>query len=126
MVVDIGGMTSVSRLRRRCQPKGTLVIVGGESGSTWSPGMGRQLKAAADLTVVSQRLKSILNKEHYSGLERLAKLAATGDVTPRWNGRTPLPRSRTRSADSKRERSAARSSQSALTSTRTARFRRAD
>ena len=81
-VVDIGGMTSVSRLRRALQPKGTLVIVGGESGSKWSPGMGRQLKAAAMSPIVSQRLTSILNKEHYSGLDRLAKLATTGDVTP--------------------------------------------
>ena len=83
VVVDIGGMTSVSRLRRALQPKGTLVIVGGESGSKWSPGMGRQLKAAAMSPIVSQRLTSILNKEHYSGLDRLAKLAATGDVAPR-------------------------------------------
>jgi len=81
-VVDIGGMTSVARLRRTLQPKGTLVIVGGESGTKWSPGMGRQLKAAAISPIVSQRLTSILNKEHYSGLDRLAKLAATGDVTP--------------------------------------------
>jgi len=42
VVVDIGGMTPVSRLRSAVQPKGTLVIL---SGSTWSPGMGRQLKA---------------------------------------------------------------------------------
>jgi NADPH:quinone reductase-like Zn-dependent oxidoreductase len=82
-VVDIGGMTSVSRLRRTLQPKGTLVIVGGESGSKWSPGMGRQLKAAVLSPIVSQQLTSILNKEHYSGLDRLAKLASTGQVTPR-------------------------------------------
>ena len=82
VIVDTGGMTSVSRLRKALQPKGTLVIVGGESGSTWSPGMGRQLKAAAMSPIVSQRLTSILNKEHYSGLDRLAKLAATGDVAP--------------------------------------------
>jgi NADPH:quinone reductase-like Zn-dependent oxidoreductase len=82
VVVDIGGMTSVSRLRRAVQPKGTLVIVGGESGRKWSPGLGRQLKVAAMSPIVSQRLTSILNKEHYSGLDRLAKLAATGDVTP--------------------------------------------
>ncbi|MDX6360501.1 MAG: hypothetical protein QOH37_3555 [Nocardioidaceae bacterium] len=82
VVVDTGGMTSVSRLRRALRPKGTLVIVGGEGGSTWSPGMGRQLKAAVMSPVVSQRLKSILNKEHYTGLDRLAKLAATGEVAP--------------------------------------------
>ena len=82
VIVDTGGMTSLSRLRKALQPKGTLVIVGGESGSTWSPGMGRQLKAAVMSPIVSQRLKSILNKEHYSGLDRLAKLAAAGDVAP--------------------------------------------
>jgi NADPH:quinone reductase-like Zn-dependent oxidoreductase len=82
VVVDTGGMTSVSRLRRALRPKGTLVIVGGEGGSTWSPGMGRQLKAAVMSPVVSQRLKSILNKEHYTGLDRLAKLAATGEIAP--------------------------------------------
>jgi NADPH:quinone reductase-like Zn-dependent oxidoreductase len=82
VVVDIGGMTPVSRLRRAIQPKGTLVIVGGESGGKWSPGMGRQLKAAAMSPIVSQQLTSILNKEHYSGLDRLAKLAASGAVAP--------------------------------------------
>lgn len=82
VVVDIGGMTSVSRLRRAVQSSGTLAIVGGESDSKWSPGLGRQLKAAAISPIVSQRLTSIMNKEHYSGLDRLAKLAATGDVTP--------------------------------------------
>jgi NADPH:quinone reductase-like Zn-dependent oxidoreductase len=89
-VVDLGGMTSVSRLRRTLQPKGTLVIVGGESGSTWSPGLGRQLTAAALSPIVSQRLTSILNKEHYSGLDRLAKLATTGNVTPRVERSYPL------------------------------------
>jgi NADPH:quinone reductase-like Zn-dependent oxidoreductase len=82
VVVDTGGMTSLSRLRRALQPNGTLVIVGGENGSRWSPGMGRQLKAAVMSPIVSQRLRSILNKEHYTGLDRLAKLATTGDVVP--------------------------------------------
>jgi NADPH:quinone reductase-like Zn-dependent oxidoreductase len=83
VIVDTGGMTSVSRLRAALEPKGTLVIVGGESGSTWSPGMGRQLKAVVMSPIVSQRLTSILAKEHYSGLDRLARLAAAGDVVPR-------------------------------------------
>jgi NADPH:quinone reductase-like Zn-dependent oxidoreductase len=90
VVVDTGGMTSVSRLRKILRPKGTLVIVGGESGGKWSPGMGRQLKAAAMSPVVSQRLTSILNKEHYTGLDRLAKLAGTGAVTPRIERSYPL------------------------------------
>jgi NADPH:quinone reductase-like Zn-dependent oxidoreductase len=35
-VIDIGGMTSVARLRGALRPRGTLVIVGGESGSRWT------------------------------------------------------------------------------------------
>lgn len=81
VILDIGGMSSVSRLRRALTPKGTLVIVGGESGSTWSPGMSRQLLAAVLSPFVGQRLTMAMNKEHYSGLERLAKLAADGQIT---------------------------------------------
>jgi len=90
VVVDIGGMTSVARLRQAVRPRGTLVIVGGEGGSTWSPGLGRQLKAAAVSPFVSQRLMSILNKEHYSGLDRLAELASKGEVTPSIERSYPL------------------------------------
>jgi NADPH:quinone reductase-like Zn-dependent oxidoreductase len=81
-VVDIGGMTSLSRLRRILQPRGTLVIVGGESGRRWSPGMGRQLRATVLSPIVSQRLTPTLDKEQHSGLDRVAKLADTGEVTP--------------------------------------------
>lgn len=81
VVLDIGGVSSVSRLRRALTPNGTLVILGGESGSTWSPGMGRQFHAALLSPFVGQRLTMAMNKEHYSGLERLAELAADGKVT---------------------------------------------
>jgi NADPH:quinone reductase-like Zn-dependent oxidoreductase len=89
-VIDTGGMTSVTHLRRALQPKGTLVIVGGEGDSKWSPGLGRQLKAAAISPFVSQRLTSILNKEHYSGLDRLAELALQGEVVPSIDRTYPL------------------------------------
>ena len=82
VVIDIGGMASVSRLRRVLAPQGTLVIVGGENGGRWNPGMGRQLAAAALSPFVGQRLVSILNKEHYEGLERLAALAVAGQLAP--------------------------------------------
>jgi NADPH:quinone reductase-like Zn-dependent oxidoreductase len=89
-VIDIGGMTSVARLRGALRPRGTLVIVGGESGSRWSPGLGRQLQAAATSPFVSQRLTSILNKEHYSGLDRLAELAVEGQLVPSIERTYPL------------------------------------
>ena len=82
VILAIGGTASVSHLRRALTPKGTLVIVGGESGSTWSPGMGRQLNAALLSPFVGQRLVSVMNKEHYSGLERLAELTTAGQLVP--------------------------------------------
>lgn len=81
IVLDIGGMSQVSHLRHALTPKGALVIVGGEGGSTWSPGMGRQVTAVALSPFVAERLTMVLNKEHYAGLERLAALAAAGKIT---------------------------------------------
>ena len=80
VVLDIGGMTPIARLRRALTRTGTLAIVGGESGATWSPGMGRQLHAMLLNPFVSQRLTMVLNKEHFSGLERLAAHAGNGTV----------------------------------------------
>jgi len=80
VVLDIGGLTPVSRLRHALTRNGTLVIVGGEGNSTWSPGMGRQMTAMALSPFVAQRLTMVVNKEHYAGLERLAELATAGKV----------------------------------------------
>lgn len=44
--------------------------------------MGRQLNAAVLSPFVAQRLVSVLNKEHYSGLQRLTELATAGQVAP--------------------------------------------
>jgi NADPH:quinone reductase-like Zn-dependent oxidoreductase len=81
VILDIGGMTSVGRLRRALTPTGTLAIVGGENGATWSPGLGRQLHAVLLDPFVSQRLRMVMNKEHHTGLERLAALAVDGSIT---------------------------------------------
>lgn len=82
VVIDIGGKSSISRLRRALTPKGTLVLVGGEDGGRWNPGMGRQLLALMLSPFVAQRLKMLVCKEHHTGLERLAELAAAGSITP--------------------------------------------
>ena len=80
VVLDIGGVTPIKRLRRALSATGTLAIVGGENGATWSPGMGRQLHATLLNPFVSQRLTMVMNKEHYSGLERLAAHVDDGSV----------------------------------------------
>ncbi len=80
VVLAIGGMTPVRRLRRALTRTGTLVIVGGEGGARWSPGLGRQVQATLLSPFVSQRLAMVMNKEHYSGLDRLAALSTTGEI----------------------------------------------
>ena len=45
LILDIGGNTRLSRLRKTLTPKGTLVIVGGESKGNWTGGFGRSLRA---------------------------------------------------------------------------------
>src|SRR4051812_688609 len=46
LVLDIGGNSSLTRLRRALTPRGTLVIVGGEDSGRWT-GLSRQLRALA-------------------------------------------------------------------------------
>jgi len=81
VIVDIGGSSRLSRLRRALTPKGTLVIVGGEGGGKLT-GMGRQLRAVALSPFVPQHLTMLLPKEHYVDLEKLTELIEAGTVTP--------------------------------------------
>jgi NADPH:quinone reductase-like Zn-dependent oxidoreductase len=82
LILDIGGNSTLSRLRRALAVTGTLVIVGGENGGRWTGGFGRQLRAVALSPFVRQRLVMKTPKEHYADLERLARLIEAGDLTP--------------------------------------------
>lgn len=80
LILDIGGNSRISRLRRALAPKGTLVLVGGEGGK-WT-GVGRQLRAVALSPFVSQRLAMFFNKESHENLDAVRDLIETGQVTP--------------------------------------------
>jgi NADPH:quinone reductase-like Zn-dependent oxidoreductase len=82
LILDLGGNSPLSRLRRALTPGGTLVIVGGEGGGRFTGGFGRQLRAVALSPFVRQRLAMKTPKEHHADLERLARLIAAGDLTP--------------------------------------------
>ena len=82
LILDIGGNSPLSRLRRALTASGTLVIVGGEDGGRWTGGFGRQLRAVALSPFVRQRLTMKTPKEHYADLERLAHLIEAGELTP--------------------------------------------
>lgn len=82
LIVDIGGLNPVTRLRRALEATGTLVIVGGEGGGSVTGGIGRQLRAKLLSPFVPQRLTFFLSAEHHSHMDRLARFIADGDVTP--------------------------------------------
>jgi NADPH:quinone reductase-like Zn-dependent oxidoreductase len=89
LILDIGGNSTLSRLRRALTPKGTLVIVGGEDRGRWI-GMDRQLRALALSPFVGQRLTMLGPKEHYTVLERLTELIEDGKVVPAVERTYPL------------------------------------
>lgn len=82
LILDIGGNSRLSRLRRALSPKGTLVIVGGEEGGALTGGFGRQIRALVVSMFVGQRLTMLAAKERYTDLEALTPLIESGQVTP--------------------------------------------
>jgi NADPH:quinone reductase-like Zn-dependent oxidoreductase len=82
LILDIGGNSSLTRLRRALTPKGTLVIVGGEGGGRWLGGTDRQLRAMMLSPLVGQKLGTFINKENHEDLIVLKELIESGKVTP--------------------------------------------
>jgi NADPH:quinone reductase-like Zn-dependent oxidoreductase len=90
LILDIGGNSRLSRLRRALTPTGTLVIVGGEEGGRLTGGFGRSLRAPVLSLFVRQRLTMLASKEHRSYLEALQPLIEAGRVTPAVDKTYPL------------------------------------
>jgi len=82
LILDIGGNSSLSRLRRALASRGTLVIVGGEGGGRWLGGTDRQLRAMMLSPFVSQKLVTFVNKENHEDLIVLGELIESGKITP--------------------------------------------
>lgn len=90
VIVDIGGNASLSRLRRALTPRGTLVIVGGETGGRWLAGMDRQIRAILLSPFISQKLGTFVASEGYQDMLVLAELVKAGKVTPAIDRAYPL------------------------------------
>jgi NADPH:quinone reductase-like Zn-dependent oxidoreductase len=90
LILDVGGNSRLSRLRRALTPTGTLVIVGGEEGGKLTGGFGRSLRAPLLSLFVGQRLTMLASKEHRSYLEALRPLIEAGRVTPAVDMTYPL------------------------------------
>ncbi|MGH8915390.1 MAG: NAD(P)-dependent alcohol dehydrogenase [Acidimicrobiia bacterium] len=82
LILDIGGNSRLSRLRRALNPTGTLVIVGGEEGGSLTGGFDRQIRALVLSMFVGQRLTMLASKERSTDLEVLSPLLESGQVTP--------------------------------------------
>ena len=82
LIIDIGGNSSVSRLRRALSPTGTLVMVGGEGGGRWLGGLDRQLRAVLLSPFVGQKLTLQVPSENYEDMLALTELIDAGKVTP--------------------------------------------
>jgi NADPH:quinone reductase-like Zn-dependent oxidoreductase len=82
LVIDIGGNSTIRRLRRALARRGTLVIVGGEDGGRVTGGFGRQLRAIALSPFLRQRLTMLASKERASDLAPLTELVETGRLAP--------------------------------------------
>ncbi|MEU2391103.1 NAD(P)-dependent alcohol dehydrogenase [Streptomyces sp. NPDC007369] len=81
VILDIGGSSTLSRLRRALAPRGTLVIAGGEDAGVWI-GLGRQFRAVVLSPFVRQRLTMFVAKTRRADLEALNELVASGRLTP--------------------------------------------
>jgi len=80
LILDIGGNSRLSRLRRALTPRGTLVIAGGE-GDRWT-GVGRQLRALALSVLIRQRLTMFVSRHRQADLDTLRLLTEGGQVVP--------------------------------------------
>src|SRR5829696_5565635 len=82
VILDIGGNSSLARLRRALATRGTLVIVGGEGGGRWLGGLERQLWATMLSPFVSQKLGTFVSAPNHEDLLILKELIESGKVTP--------------------------------------------
>jgi NADPH:quinone reductase-like Zn-dependent oxidoreductase len=82
VVLDTGGHRSLRRLRRSLTPRGTLVIVGSETGGRWLGGFDRAIRALLLSPFVSQKLAPLASSENADDLIVLTGLIESGQVTP--------------------------------------------
>ncbi len=82
VILDTGGHRSLTQLRRVLAPRGTLVIVGSETGGRWLGGTDRMIRAAMLSPFVSQKLVSFMVSENNADLRVLAQLIESGKLRP--------------------------------------------
>jgi NADPH:quinone reductase-like Zn-dependent oxidoreductase len=82
LILDIGGNSTLRRLRRALTLKGTLVITGGETSGRWLGGTDRQIRALMLSPFVGQKLATFISSENHEDMIILEELIESGKVTP--------------------------------------------
>lgn len=82
VILDIGGNSSLTKLRRALTTDGRLVIVGGETDGRWLGGSDRSLRAIALSPFVKQQLGTFVAKENAADLTVLCELVDSGQISP--------------------------------------------
>ncbi len=82
VILDIGGNSTLARLRGALAQKGTLVIAGGETDGRWLGGSDRQLRALVLSRFIDQKLTTFVSSENHEDLIVLKSLIEAGKVTP--------------------------------------------
>jgi len=82
VILDIGGNSRLTHLRRALTPAGRLVIVGGETEGRWLGGFDRQIRAMLLSPWVSQKVGILGASENSADLSVLAELVESGEITP--------------------------------------------
>jgi NADPH:quinone reductase-like Zn-dependent oxidoreductase len=89
IVLDNVGNRSLADLRRVMQPKGTLVIVGGQKGDWIAPMMG-VIKATIVANFVDQKMGFFIARLDHDDMKLLGELMQNGQMTPVIDRRYPL------------------------------------
>lgn len=82
VIIDTGGHSSLSHLRRALAQEGTVVILGAETGGKWFGGFDRSIRAMVLSLFVSEKLVAFVNSENADDLMAIADLIQSGDVSP--------------------------------------------
>ncbi len=90
VILDIGGNSRLSHLRRALTDHGRLVMVGGETGGRWLGGMDRMLRAILLFRLVSQELSTFIASENSADLGVLRDLMESGKIAPAVDRTYPL------------------------------------
>jgi NADPH:quinone reductase-like Zn-dependent oxidoreductase len=90
VIIDTGGHSPLTRLRRALARKGTLVIVGAETDGRWFGGFDRSIRASLLSPFVGQQLIAFVNSENHEDLIVLKEMIEAGKVGPVMDRTFPL------------------------------------